>query len=325
MSRRLVVIGGNGFIGQETVRQAIDDGWEVLNLDPSAPRQHTDRSTHTRARHLAVSITDRAALDAAMSEFRPDAAVNLAAFGEGTRGLASGAARHPAQAVDINIGGMVNLITTIGDAGCAHLIWTSSSTVYGPAVSATPGGVREDAVLRPDIVYGATKAGAEHVARVLGAERKVRSVAVRLPLIYGGGRWYGGSQDQLVRFVDDLVADRPAHLDGWTDPADWMYVSDAAAFLLALVNEHSAVASAYNVSGHRCSLYEMGHALIDAAGAADRATVAPISAGAPGLPLMDTGLIETDLAYRPTVVTADHGARLYVESATENRRAEEMT
>lgn len=325
MSRRLVVVGGNGFIGQETVRQAIRDGWEVVNLDPSEPRQHTDRSSCTRAHHLAISITDRGALGAAITEFRPDAAINLAAFGEGTAGLASGASRHPGQAVDINIGGMVNLIMALADAGCAHLIWASSSTVYGPAVPTTPSGIVETAALQPDIVYGATKVGAEQVSRVLAAQRGVRSVAVRLPLIYGSGRWYGGSQDQLVRFVDDLVSGGSAHLDGWTDPADWMHVSDAGGCLLALVSERTAVASAYNVSGHRSSLFEMGLALIEAADASDRATVTPISEGAPELPLMDTSLIETDLAYRPIVVTADHGARLYVESAIENRRTEEMS
>lgn len=323
MSRRLLVIGGNGFIGQEVLRQAVADNWDVLNLDPSEPRRQPDAPTRNRVAHLAVSITDRAALDGAVHDFRPDAAVNLAAFGEGTRGLASGAARHPGQAVDINIGGMVNLIAALAAAGCAHLIWASSSTVYGPVVPATSAGIGERATLMPDIVYGATKVGAEHLARVLGLDLGVRSVAVRLPLIYGSGRWYGGSQDRLVTFVDDLVAARPAHLDGWTEPADWMHVVDAAGCLLALVNGHAAVAPAYNVSGHRSSLFELGTSLVAAAGATDRATVVPVGEGAPEVPLMDTSLIEADLAYRPTVATADLGARLYIDAVTGHHRAEE--
>lgn len=322
---RLAVIGGNGFIGQELVRQALESGWDVLNLDPAEPRGRTDRSAASRARHLTASITDHPALATAIGEFRPDAAVNLAAYGEGTSGLASGAARHPGPAVDVNIGGMVNLITALGDAGCGHLIWSSSSTVYGPVTPTTSYGIGEDAPLLPEMLYGATKVGAEHVARVLGADRGIRSVAVRLPLIYGSGRWYGGSQDQLVRFVDDLVRGRSAHLDAWTTDADWMYVSDAAGCLLALAAAPDASAPAYNVTGHRSSLLELGGALVDAAGAADRAAVTPTPDGAPALPLMDTRRIESEVGYRPLVDSAQHGAGLYIESAVEDRRAEELT
>lgn len=323
MSRRLVVIGGNGFIGQEVVQQATEDGWEVLNLDPSEPHQSTGRTK--QARHLAVSLTDLSVLETAIGEFRPDAAINLAAFGDGIGGLASGATSHPGQAVDVNIRGLVNLITALDDAGCRHLIWASSSTVYGPVPASSFSGVREDSALHPTIVYGATKVGAEHIARVLSTVLGIRSVAVRLPLIYGSGRWYGGSQDQLVRFVDDLVEGRPAHLDGWTDQADWMHACDAAGCLLALANDESATAAAYNASGHRSSLFDMGLALIEAAGASDRATVEPTSEGAPELPLMDIGLIEADLVHRPAVVTAGHGARLYVESAIANLSAKDLT
>jgi len=316
VNRRLVVIGGNGFIGQEVIRQAMHSGLDVLNLEPAGPRAGAEP---VAAPHLPVSITDAAALATAIGDFTPDVAINLAAYGEGTQGLASGAAHSPAQAVDINIGGMVNLITALADTGCGHLIWSSSSTVYGPVPATTPAGITEAAALNPDIVYGATKVGAEHVARVLAAHHGIRSVAVRLPLIYGSGRWYGGSQDSLVRFVGDLVAGRRAHLDAWTESADWMHVSDAADCLLTLAGATAAAAPAYNVTGHRGSLAEMGQALVEAADAADRATVTPVAEGAPALPLMDTGRIEADLGYRPQVATTAHGARLYLEAATRHQ------
>lgn len=318
MNRRLVVVGGNGFIGMQTVRQAVAAGWEVLSVDPSPPRGRPDGAA---ASQINASITDRAALTAALGDFAPDAAVNLAAYGEGTDGLASGAARHPADAVDVNIGGMVTLLAALRDADCRHLIWSSSSTVYGPAPTVGPAGVAEDAALRPELVYGATKVGAEHVTRVLGAQWGMRTVAVRLPLIYGSGRWYGGSQDQLVRFVDQLAAGAPAELDAWTNQADWMHVADAAAVLLALAATPEAAASAYNVTGHRSSLYDLGVALVDAAGAHDRATVAATSVGAPDLPLMDTGLIEREAGFRPSITSAAQGAQRYID----DRRHDEHT
>lgn len=316
MSRRLVVVGGNGFIGIQTVRHAVAAGWEVLTIDPSPPR---GRANDPAAPHITASITDADALTAAIADFAPEAAVNLAAYGAGTDGLASGAARHPAAAVDINIGGMVTLLTALRDADCRHLIWSSSSTVYGPAPHIGTAGITEDAALHPELVYGATKVGAEHVTRVLGAQWGIRTVAVRLPLIYGSGRWYGGSQDQLVRFVDELVSGGRAHLDGWTAQADWMHVDDAAAVLMALAATPGAAAPAYNVTGHRGSLFELGVALVQAAGAHDRATVAATSAGAPDLPLMDTGLIHRDTGFRPSITSASEGAQRYIRERASNR------
>jgi nucleoside-diphosphate-sugar epimerase len=318
VSRRLVVVGGNGFIGVQTVRHAVAAGWEVLTVDPSPPR---GRSGDTAAQHITASITDADALTAAIGDFAPEAVVNLAAYGEGTDGLASGAARHPADAVDINIGGMVTLLTALRDADCRHLIWSSSSTVYGPAPHIGPDGITEDAALHPELVYGATKVGAEHVTRVLGAQWGIRTVAVRLPLIYGSGRWYGGSQDQLVRFVEDLCSGASAHLDGWTAEADWMHVDDAAAVLLTLAATPDAAAPAYNVTGHRSSLYDMGVALVDSAGAHGRATVTATSAGAPDLPLMDTELIHRDTGFRPSITSAAEGAQRYID----DRRHHEHT
>ncbi len=309
MSRRLVVVGGNGFIGVQTVRHAAAAGWEVLTVDPSPPRGRPDAAAPP---HITASITDAAALTTAIGDFAPDAAVNLAAYGEGTDGLASGAARNPGDAVDINIGGMVTLLTALRDADCRHLIWSSSSTVYGPAPHMGADGITEDAALHPELVYGATKVGAEHLTRVLGAQWGIRTVAVRLPLIYGSGRWYGGSQDQLVRFVGRLVSGAPAELHAWTNQADWMHVDDAASVLLALAATPRAAAPAYNVTGHRSSLYEMGLALVDAADAHDRATVTATPVGAPDLPLMDTGLIEREAGYRPAISSAAEGARRYI-------------
>ncbi len=310
MSRRLVVVGGNGFIGVHTTRQAVAAGWEVLTVDPSPPRGKPDDAAPP---HITASITDADALTAAIGDFAPDAAVNLAAYGEGTDGLANGAARHPAEAVDINIGGMVALLTALREADCRHLIWSSSSTVYGPATTVGKGGVTEDAAPRPELVYGATKVGAEHVTRVLGEQWGIRTVAVRLPLIYGSGRWYGGSQDQLVRFVDQLVSTEPAELDAWISQADWMHVFDAAGVLLALAATPEAAAPAYNVTGHRSSLYEMGVALVDAAGAHGRAAVSATSVGAPNLPLMDTELIEREAGFRPSITSAGEGAQRYID------------
>ncbi|MGH3358066.1 MAG: NAD-dependent epimerase/dehydratase family protein [Nocardioidaceae bacterium] len=318
MSRNLLVIGGNGFIGSHVVRRAVSDGWSVTILDSAAARSTLGLASADTPEFRPADIGDKESLTAALDGLRPDAAVSLAAYGLGADGLARGAAANPALAVRVNVEGLVNLVGALGDAGCGTLVHSSSSTVYA---ATGPDGVREDAALHPDSVYGATKLAAEHVARVLGGTCGIRVASARLPLVYGEGRWYGGSQDDLVRFADDLAHGEHSRLAGWTSAADWMYATDAAGCLLALAEAQRAVGS-YNVSGHRSSLHQLAHALVEATGSGDRATVEAAPDGGPSLPLMDTSRIADELGYRPGVDTAERGAALYAEAlARRDRRS----
>jgi nucleoside-diphosphate-sugar epimerase len=314
--QRLAVVGGNGFIGQEVVRQALAAGWEVLTVDPAAPRRPTGLRSGRGLRHAAVGITDEDALSAALSEFAPGSAINLAAYGEGADGLAGGAGRNPARAVEVNVRGTAVLLQALHRAGCRRLSWSSSSTVYGPRASYRDGAVDEDAAPAPQLVYGATKVGAEQIARVLAREYGIRAVGVRLPLVYGSGRWYGGSQRDLVTFAEHIAAGEPAHLRAWTDVADWMHVDDAARCLLECAVNPAATAPVYNATGHRSSLHELGTALAAAAGTT--ASVEATGGGAPDLPLMDVSRIRADTGFAPRVADPASGARRYLDPSQED-------
>ncbi|GAA5114315.1 NAD-dependent epimerase/dehydratase family protein [Pseudonocardia adelaidensis] len=316
MTGRLAVVGGNGFIGQEVVRQALAAGWEVLTVDPAAPRRPAGLPTGRGVRHAAVSVTDEDALTAALTEFAPHSAVNLAAYGEGTGGLAGGAGSNPTRAVEVNVGGTAVLLQALHRAGCRHLSWSSSSTVYGPRTSYREGVVDEDAAPAPQLVYGATKVGAEQIARVLAPEYGIRAVGVRLPLVYGSGRWYGGSQLDLVTFAERIAAGAPAVLRAWTDTADWMHVDDAARCLLECAVNPAATAPVYNAAGHRSSLHELGTALAAAAGTT--ASVEATADGAPDLPLMDATRIRADIGFAPRIADPASGARRYLDPSQED-------
>ena len=310
MTRNLLVIGGSGFIGAHVVARAAADGWSVTSVDPSPARTAVGSNLRHHPRFRHASISDKASLTGIAKEFRPDAAVSLAAFGVGTDGLAGGAASDPAQAIRVNVEGVVNLIEVLRDVECRTFIHSSSSTVYGPCIPADAAGVPEDVPLQPENVYGATKLAAEHIARLLGEAYGIRVASARLPLVYGEGRWYGGSQDALVRLASDLASGRSGAIDAWTSLADWMYATDAARCLLALA-DHDQAAGSYNVSGHRGSLYHLATALVHTMSASDRATIREVRAGGPQVPLMDTTRVEQDVGFRPSVETAERGAALY--------------
>ncbi|HRN37527.1 MAG TPA: NAD-dependent epimerase/dehydratase family protein, partial [Flavobacteriales bacterium] len=71
---RLLVTGGSGFIGTNLVQSALDQGWEVLNLDWNPPLKAAHRPWWRE-----WNIMDRSATDRWIAEFRPTHLVHLAA------------------------------------------------------------------------------------------------------------------------------------------------------------------------------------------------------------------------------------------------------
>jgi nucleoside-diphosphate-sugar epimerase len=126
-------------------------------------------------------------------------------------------------------------------AAARRAVFASSDQVYGPrAPVPTP----EDAPLRPDGPYAASKAAADVLARQLPGV-----VVARLVNVYGPG------DRQTSRLVPGTIAAvragrRPVIRGDGTAARDLLYVDDAVAALLALA-EHGEPGEAYNVGTGR--------------------------------------------------------------------------
>ncbi|MBA2319000.1 MAG: NAD-dependent epimerase/dehydratase family protein [Euzebyales bacterium] len=294
MTGTLAIIGGTGFIGRAVARAADDAGYEPVLLAPDDPKAVPVFAADTTI--VPCDVTEPGSLAVALRTTSPAALVHLAAYGSGARGLLAGASDDPQRAVSVNVGGFVNVVEAAAAAGLDRVVWSSSTTVYGPASGYGPQPVDETARLAPQTVYGATKASAELLSESLEARTGVRPVALRLPLVYGPGRWYGGSQEGLVGFVRDVAAGRPARLEADDAVTDWIYITDAATAVLDAVGA-SPPARAYNLVGHRGSLADVGDAV--AAHARADAEVVVRSADGLGLPLTDDRAARRDLGFAP--------------------------
>lgn len=311
MAETIAIIGGTGFIGQAVAQAVQRAGDRPVLVGPET--DGVPASRRVDAPHVHGDIRDRSSLDAAWAHIRPDGVVHLAAFGAGPRGLLAGAEDDPATAVAVNIGGFVNVVQSAAAHGLRRLVWSSSTTVYGPADSYGPDPVDEAAVLAPVSVYGATKAAAELLSVSLDAQSGCRSIGLRLPLVYGPGRWYGGSQAGLIAFVADVAAERPAQLSASDALVDWIYVEDAADAVLGALGAVDP-GYAYNLVGHRASLAEVGLAIADHATAA--ATVEINTVAGLSLPLADDRAARTQLGFAPRFDLATAAAD-YVSRAKE--------
>ena len=193
---RVLVTGATGFLGRAVSGHLEAGGTTVSRADVRA-------ADGVRA----VDITSTHDLDDALST-PTDAIIHLAAAGTGDSGLAAGAADDPARAIRTNIEGFAQVVRAAARHGVSRVLWSSSTTIYGPAANYQEP-IDECADLRPNTVYGATKAACEFLGPMLGAEHGIDVVSLRLPMVYGPGRWYGGSQRSLVEMVRAIEADEP--------------------------------------------------------------------------------------------------------------------
>jgi len=158
---RIAVTGGSGKLGRAVVRELLDNGYEVVNLD-RAPSPHPD----ARASFVRVDLTDYGqvleALTAVDDRYsRIDGVAHLAAI------PAPGLTTNSATFAN-NVPTTYNVFAAAQAAGITNVVWASSETVLGLPFGENPPPsfpVDEEYPVRPSTTYSLGKAVEEEMAR----------------------------------------------------------------------------------------------------------------------------------------------------------------
>lgn len=296
----VLVTGATGFLGA-AVRAALAAAGEQVTAVDIRPGPGV----------VQVDISSPDQLDEVLSAGPAvDAIVHLAAAGAGDQGLVAGANADTAAAVHTNVEGFVHITEAAARHGVGRVLWSSSTTIYGAAAGySSP--VDESAPLRPTTAYGATKAACEHLGPILAERLGVEVVSLRLPMVYGPGRWYGGSQAPMVTLATALRNGGEVDIEAWDGAADWVHIRDAATALLALLDVPEP-GPAYHVLGHRGSFAELARELLHAADDPSRASVRTVDGGAPDIPAIEDSLLRHATGWSPRFPDAASGAADYL-------------
>lgn len=299
----VLVTGATGFLGAPLRDYLVKTGLSVTAVDVR-PADGVTLADISNPRQLDTVLNDLPAVDSV---------VHLVAAGEGNEGLVAGAAVNPAAAVRVNIEGFVHLLETAARHGAKRVVWSSSTTVYGPSGGYSQR-VNESAPFGPTTAYGATKAACEYLGPIMAKKLGIQVVSLRLPMVYGPGRWYGGSQAPLVALADALKKGEDLEVDAWSGEADWIHVSDVVTAISGLLAADST-SSAYHTVGHRGSFAELALAMLDAAGNPPGTQVRILEGGAPDIPAIDDSLVRMHTGWAPNFSDARSGARDYLKLA----------
>jgi UDP-glucuronate 4-epimerase len=260
MREPILVTGAAGFIGFHLARRLLADGWTVHAAD-NLNDYYDPRLKEARLRELRTSanfhfekcdLADRSAVAALFAKQRFTYVAHLAA----QAGVAYSAV-DPAAYIDANLVGFANILEGCRHGACRHLVYASSSSVYG-ANQRMPLRV-SDRVDEPLSLYGATKRANELMAYSYAHLFGLPATGLRFFTVYGP--W--GRPDMAVwLFTQAIFEDRPVRpYNHGHMRRDFTFVDDVIEAVVRLIEappEATAVpASAPPQPPHR--LYNVGN------------------------------------------------------------------
>lgn len=324
---KLLVTGGAGFIGSAVIRQAINDGHQVVNLDcltyaaslsnVAVAAQSTDYAFEK------VNICDRTELDRVFLKHSPDAVMHLAAESHVDRSIDG-----PGAFINTNITGTYTLLEA------ARSYWekrskfaefrfhhVSTDEVYGSL--GDEGLFTEETPYAPNSPYSASKAASDHLVRAWGETYGMPVLVTNCSNNYGP---YHFPEKLIPVVILNALAGRdiPVYGQG-VNVRDWLFVEDHARALLKVVSD-GLVGETYNIGGNaeatNIDLVRKICTILDEVRPKNKfyEDLITFVADRPGHDLryaIDASKIKRELGWEPSV-TLDQGLRTTVDWYLEN-------
>ena len=206
----VLVTGAAGFIGMHTSLRLLERGDEVVGFDnlnayydPALKAARLERlQAHPGFTFVRGDLADRAAVADLFVSHRPQRVVNLAAQAGVRYSI-----EDPHAYVDANLVGFVNILEGCRSVDVEHLVYASSSSVYG-ANTKLPFSVA-DAVDHPVSLYAASKKANELMAHTYSHLFRLPTTGLRFFTVYGP---WGRPDMALFLFTKAILAGEPIRI-----------------------------------------------------------------------------------------------------------------
>ena len=231
----ILVTGAAGFIGFHVARRLAESGRQVIGVDNLSP-YYDPKLKQARLQQLAgnknfefvrLDLADRAATAALFAEHRFPLVIHLAAQAGVRHSLVD-----PHAYVDANLVGFLNILEGCRHQSCRHLVYASSSSVYG---SNTKMPFRtSDNVDHPLSLYGASKKANELMAHSYSHLFALPTTGLRFFTVYGP---WGRPDMAMWIFAAAISAGKPIKLfNHGKMRRDFTYIDDVVQAVVRLVD-----------------------------------------------------------------------------------------
>lgn len=232
---KVLVTGSAGFIGSEVCIKLLERGDIVVGVDnhnnyydpklkEARLARHIDHSNYI---HSRIDISDKEALDKAFKDHKPERVINLAAQAGVRYSI-----ENPHSYIQSNIMGFMNILECCRHYAIEHLVYASSSSVYG-ANSSMPFSV-QDNVDHPISLYAASKKSNELMAHTYSHLYELPSTGLRFFTVYGP---WGRPDMALFKFTSAILAGEKIQVyNHGKHRRDFTYITDIVEGVIRVVD-----------------------------------------------------------------------------------------
>ena len=311
---RVIVTGAAGFIGFNVARRLLARGDSVIGIDvvnayydvalKEARLAVLRAEGGNRFAFLRLDFADMGALTAALEGMEFDRIVHL-----GAQAGVRYSIENPHAYVSANLVGHLNLLEIARHRGTEHMVYASSSSVYGGNTK-LPFSV-DDRVDHPLSLYAATKKADELMSETYAHLYRLPLTGLRFFTVYGP---WGRPDMMMWIFTRKILAGEPIPLFNHGDMyRDFTYIDDIVSGIVACLDnpppDDGAVKAGgsekphrlYNIGNHKSEhLMKVVEILEHELGRKAELELLPMQAGDARQSFADIDAIASDLGYAPT-------------------------
>jgi UDP-glucuronate 4-epimerase len=231
----VLVTGAAGFIGFHVAQRLLSEGREVVGLDivnsyydPKLKEARLDiLKRHPNFTFVKLDLADRSATKLLFEQHRFAVVVHLAAQAGVRYSL-----ENPHAYIDANLEGFINVLEGCRHTGCQHLLFASSSSVYG-ANTKLPFSV-QDNVDHPVSLYAASKKANELMAHAYSHLYRIPTTGLRFFTVYGP---WGRPDMAMFIFAKAILDGTPLKLFNHGNMRrDFTYIDDVSEAVVRLMD-----------------------------------------------------------------------------------------
>lgn len=329
---RVLITGVAGFIGMHLALQLLERGDEVVGIDnfndyydvtlkERRLQRVIDADTASKFTFMRLDLADRTSMAKLFAEQGVDAVVNLAAQA-GVRYSID----NPLAYIDSNLVGFGHILEGCRHNGVKHLVYASSSSVYG-ANESMPFSVHDN-VDHPLSLYAASKKANELMAHTYSHLYGLPTTGLRFFTVYGP---WSRPDMAMFKFTKAILAGKPIDVfNHGKHRRDFTYIDDIVEGVIRTL-DHTATGNAawsgmqpdpgtskapwrvYNIGNQNpVELMDYIRAIEDALGMKAELNLLPLQPGDVPDTYADVDALVQDVGYRPSM-SVDEGTRRFVQ------------
>jgi UDP-glucose 4-epimerase len=299
---KILVTGGAGYIGSVVVEQLIAAGESVVVFDNLS--QGHRAAVHPEAVFVEGDLANRAAIDAALSQHRPDAVMHFA-----SRTLVGESMQKPFLYLGDNVTTGLNLLQSIVDHGVKRIILSSTANLFDQPERMP---IDDSERIIPGSPYGESKFILERMLHWLDRIYEVRFACLRYFNAAGATSTRGEDHDPELHLIPlilqvalgkrdkiSIFGDEYPTRDG-TCVRDYIHVIDLAQAHILALGALDGGSRIYNLgNGEGFTVKEVIDTAREVTGKAIRADVGPRRAGDPSVLVAASDKIRKELGWAP--------------------------